>query len=99
MVPADLIKSAYSFAVSGPISKIKSSASTSATFLIVAIAVSENSLAQTTSTGIGISEPAFFAAAIKRCASGIKSASYSDLPTGNPAAAIKVLAIPPPTIS
>ena len=66
---------------------------------MVAIAVSENSLAQTTSTGIGISEPAFFAAAIKRCASGIKSASYSDFPTGNPAAAMKVLAIPPPTMS
>ena len=31
-------------------------------------------------------------------ATGIKSASYKDLPTLWPAAAIKVLAIPPPTI-
>ncbi len=33
----------------------------------------------------------------KRCASGIKSFSYNDLPTSFPAAATKVFEIPPPT--
>ena len=43
--------------------------------------------------------PASLAAASKRFASGIKSASYNDLPTLLPVAAIKVFAIPPPTMS
>src|SRR5690554_7681864 len=93
IVLASFKYSAKALAVSGPISKIISSASTSSTLLRVATAVSENSLPQTTSVGNGIDT-----FSISFLAAGIKSGSYSDLPTGLPAAAKKVLAIPPPTI-
>ncbi len=74
-------------------SRIISSSATSSTSLMVASAFSENSLATTTSLGSGM-----FTLVIKSLAFSSKSASYKDLPTGKPAAAKKVLAMPPPTI-
>src|SRR5690554_6714540 len=93
IVLASFKYSAKALAVSGPISKIISSASTSSTLLRVATAVSENSLPQTTSVGNGIDT-----FSMSFLAAGIKSSSYNDLPTGLPAAAKKVFAIPPPTM-
>ena len=51
-------------------------------------------MAVTTSVGKGIEVFSISAFAL-----ATKLGSYRDLPTGNPAAAKKVLAIPPPTIS
>ena len=76
-----------------------SSSVTSVTSFSVATADSENSLPTTTSVGTGISPLFAFAAALNLFASSIKSASNKDLPTGCPAAAMKVLAIPPPVTS
>ena len=86
-------------AESGPISKIMSSSLTSDTAFKVALADSENSVPTTTSVGTGISPLLAFASVVKRVASATKSCSYNDLPTLWPSAAIKVLAIPPPTTS
>ena len=69
-----------------------SSSSTSAANLTVASAVSLNSLATTTSMGSGMLVLSISARAVS-----IKSCSHNDLPTGYPAAAKKVLAMPPPT--
>ena len=99
IVPALAIISVNVFAVSGPISKIISSAVTSLTGFNVADAVGENSVATTTSVGTGILPLLACASLVKRVASATKSASYNDLPTLWPSAAIKVLAMPPPTIS
>ncbi len=71
-----------------------SSSATSPAALTVASASSAKALATTTSTGSGTLTLAAMALAVST-----RSASYSDLPTGKPAAARKVLAIPPPTIS
>src|SRR5690554_6917825 len=81
-------------AVCGPISRIMSSSATSATALTVASASAAKALATTTSTGSGTLTLAAIALAVST-----SSGSYRDLPTGRPAAARKVLAIPPPTIS
>src|SRR5690554_4210801 len=81
-------------AVSGPISRIISSSATSATALTVASASAAKALATTTSTGNGTLTLAAIALAVST-----SSGSYRDLPTGRPAAARKVLAIPPPTIN
>ena len=94
MVLAFLITSLMLAIDLGPKSKIISSSSISAKFLTVAGVVSENSLPTTTSTNSGI----VVLAAIS-LASPIKSASLNDLPILLPAAAMKVLAIPPPTIN
>ena len=59
-----------------PMSKIDSFSATSFTAFSTAGAVSENSVPTRTSTGTGM-----LVAFDKRCASGIKSASYKDLPT------------------
>ncbi len=98
-MPASLAIWAYLAAVLGPISKIISKGPTSFTSLMMAWASSLNDVATTTSIGIGISRPSALAFSIMALASLIKSASYRDLPTGWPAAAMKVLAMPPPTIS
>ena len=76
-----------------------SSSATSATGFVVALAVAANSLAQTTSVGRGTSPPLARSAAVILRASSTRSGSASDLPIFIPAASMKVLAIPPPTIS
>ena len=80
-------------------SRIMSSAATSAAAFTVAAAVAANSLPTTTSLGIGTAAPRAFIAAMIFFASSTSSASASDLPIGSPAASMKVLAMPPPTIS
>ena len=92
-VLAFLMISANCSADLSPISKIDSSSFTSVTDFSVAGAVSENSVPTRTSTGTGIS-----VLAANSFATGIKSASYKDLPTLWPAAAMNVFAIPPPTM-
>ena len=86
--------SARRSADSSPKSRICSSSLIALLAFSVASAVSENSVATRTSVGTGIWQLAsnFFA-------SGIRSASYSERPTLLPSAAMKVFAIPPPTIS
>jgi len=86
--------SASSCAEASPISRICSSAFTSLTDFRVAGAVSENSVATRTSDGTGMLQ-----VVSRRFASSTRSASYRDLPTSWPCAAIKVFAIPPPTIN
>ena len=73
---------------------IISSSATSLALWVVATAFSLNSLAVTTSVGKGIDVFSMRAFAL-----ATKPGSYKDLPTPKPAAAKKVLAIPPPTIS
>ena len=99
MVPALPRISTSMPAERGPMSRIMSSSATSATSLHTATAVGENSLAQTTSTGIGTEAPRTRAASMILAASATRSGSTSDFPMGNPAAAMKVLAMPPPTTS
>src|SRR5471030_3139066 len=98
MVPAAAICAARMCAVFGPMSRIMSSSATSATSLMVATAVGENSLAHTTSTGIGTVAPRAAIMAMMALASSTRSASTSDLPTFRPTAFMKVLAMPPPTV-
>ena len=97
MVPAALSLSASIAAVRGPMSRIMSSAATSAAAFTVATASGLNSLAQTTSTGIGTSAPRAAMASMTARASPTRSASARLLPMGRPAASRKVLAMPPPT--
>ena len=99
IVPAVNSCPAIAAAVSGPMSRIMSSASTSVAFFTVATASFENSLAQTTSVGIGTLAPRAAILSMIAFASLTKSASASDLPIGKPTAAMKVLAMPPPTMS
>ena len=105
MVPAALSWSASMAAVRGPMSRIMSEASTSATALTATwgltpfLRSSKDVVDVTTSTGIGTAAPRAFMASITLRASFTKSASASDLPIGNPSASRKVFAIPPPTIS
>ena len=80
-------------------SRIMSSSATSADALTIASADASNRLAQTTSTGIGTAAPRACIRASSDRALSTSPASASDLPIGNPAASMKVLAIPPPTIS
>ena len=98
MVPAAFSCAASSAAVCGPMSRIRSSAATSATALTVAGASALKALAVTTSTGIGTAAPRAFIAAITALASSTSAASARLLPIGRPAASRKVLAMPPPTI-
>ena len=98
-VPAALISSAYCAAVCGPMSRIMSPAPTWSTGLTVAGASAAKAGATTTSTGSGIRAPRAWASAAIFFAVSTRSGSYSDLPTSWPAAAMKVLAMPPPTIS
>ena len=99
MVPAALSCVASLAAVSGPMSKIKSSSATSVAFFTVATASAENVLAVTTSVGIGTSAPRAFMISITALASANKSGSAKLLPIFKPAASMNVLAMPPPTIS
>ena len=73
--------------------------STASTGFTVAGAFALNSGATTTSTGTGMSAPRALASAMIFFAVSMRSISTSDLPTGSPIAAMKVLAMPPPTIS
>ena len=95
----DAFGTAHRAEVSGPISRIISSAATAVAGFTVAAAVEANSLATTTSVGIGTAAPRAFIAAMIFFASSTSSASASDLPIGRPAASMKVLAMPPPTMS
>ena len=99
IVPAALSCVAKRCAVSGPMSKIKSSSATSVAGLMVAGASAPKLLAHTTSVGIGTSAPRAFMASITALASPTKSGSAKDLPIFMPAANMKVLAMPPPTIN
>ena len=98
MVPAALSLAASACAVCGPMSRIRSSAATSFAAFTVAGASALNSLATTTSVGIGTSAPRAFIAAITALAWSSRSGSARLLPIGIPAASRKVLAMPPPTI-
>ncbi|MNT07985.1 hypothetical protein D3C72_1427090 [compost metagenome] len=86
-------------AVSGPMSRIMSSSATSVAFLTVAGASAAKVLATTTSVGMGTLAPRAAMASITALASPTRSASASDLPIFRPAASMKVLAMPPPTMS
>ncbi len=99
IVPAALSLSASICAVCGPMSSIRSSSATALAGLISAGASAAKALAVTTSTGIGTSAPRAFMVCITARAASSKSGSASDLPILSPAASIKVLAMPPPTIS
>ena len=98
-VPADSMASQYARAVSGPTSRIISPGPTASTALTVAMADSEGVSATTTSLGMGRSPPRRRMAARMRAACPTSSGSYSEAPTPWPAAAMKVLAMPPPVIS
>jgi hypothetical protein len=91
--------SASMAAVCGPMSRIRSSSATSVAALTVAGASAAKALAQTTSTGIGTAAPRAFMASITALASPTRSGSARLLPIFRPAASMKVLAMPPPTIS
>ena len=80
-------------------SRIRSSGATSAATFTVATASALNSFAVTTSVGIGTAAPRTCIAAITAFASSISVGSARLLPIGSPAASMKVLAMPPPTIS
>jgi hypothetical protein len=99
MVAAWLSAAARMAALLGPMSRMRSSAATSATALVVALAVADNSLATTTSTGSGTLPPLALICAMTRLASSTRSGSHNDLPIGMPEASMKVLLMPPPTIS
>ena len=99
MVPAALSCAAKRAVVSGPMSKIRSSSATSVAALMVAGASAAKLLAVTTSVGIGTSAPRAFMATMTALASSSRSASAKLLPIFRPAASMKVLAMPPPTIS
>src|SRR6202521_5944984 len=99
MVPASCSSALQRSALSGPMSRIISSARTSLTGRTSACAVAANSLPTTTSVGSRICVPRVRALSSRRRATSSISASHRDLPTLTPVAARKVLAIPPPTIS
>ena len=99
MVPADFSCSASLAAVLGPMSRIMSSSATSLAALTVAGASAAKVLATTTSSGMGTSAPRAFIFSMIFLASPTRSGSARDLPIGRPAASMKVLAMPPPTIS
>ena len=99
IVPAALSMAARRAVVSGPMSRIKSSPATSAAAFTVATASAAKVLAVTTSVGIGTSAPRAFMAAITARASSSRPGSARLLPMPRPAASMKVLAMPPPTIS
>ena len=98
MVPARSSCAASAAAVCGPMSRIRSSAATSRTAFTVAAASALNSLAVTTSVGIGTAAPRAAIAAITALASSTSAGSARLLPIGRPDASKKVLAMPPPTI-
>ena len=77
----------------------KTFSATSLAAFVVAIASAENVLAVTTSTGIGTAALRAFMASITALASFTRSASARLLPIFKPAASMKVLAMPPPTMS
>ena len=64
-----------------------------------ASAIAENSVATTTSVGMGMTMPALLRLLDQPRQISSMSGSCSDLPTLNPSAARKVLVMPPPTIS
>ncbi|MNY49730.1 hypothetical protein D3C86_1851830 [compost metagenome] len=66
--------------------------------MTVATASGLKLLAQTTSVGIGTAAPRAFMASITAVASPSRSGSARLLPIFRPAASMKVLAMPPPTI-
>ena len=98
-VPAEAMSLAIASAESGPMSRIISFAWTLPTGFTSASALSENSVATTTSVGIGMVMPRCLACSSSRLQMSTMSGSCSDLPTLNPSAARNVLVMPPPTIS
>src|SRR6056297_1986680 len=98
-VPAFLMISARRPAVSGPMSRIISSGCTRSTSLSVAWASWWKRSAVSTSVGSGMVAPLFSAWIISSSAFSTSSGSNMDFPMRWPAAARKVLAMPPPTIS
>ena len=80
-------------------SNIISSADTADTDLTSASALDENSVATTTSVGMGITMLRFFACSNSRLQMSSISGSCKDLPTLKPNAARNVLVMPPPTMS
>ena len=99
MVPALAMMLASTAALSGPMSRIRSSAATSLIDWVVAVAVAENSLPQTTSVGNGTLAPRAAILPMMLFASLTRLASASDLPITLPCASRNVLAMPPPTIN
>ena len=99
MVPARASCAASRVAVSGPMSRIRSSGATSVAAFTVAGASAAKALAVTTSVGIGTCAPRAVMAAITARASSSNAGSARLLPMGRPAANMKVLAMPPPTMS
>ena len=99
MVPADWSCMASRAAVSGPMSKIRSSSATSVASLTLATASGEKVFAVMTSVGIGTEAPRAFMAAMTARACSSRAGSARLLPMFRPLASIKVLAMPPPTIS
>src|SRR5882762_6694262 len=98
-VPADATSLAISSAESGPTSRIISLGRTLSTGFTSASALAENSVATTTSVGMGITMPRFFAWVSRRLQISSMSGSCSDLPTLYPSAARNVFVMPPPTMS
>src|SRR6218665_2877786 len=98
MVPAHSSCRARRAAVSGPMSKIMSSGATSAAAFTVAGASAAKRRATTTSVGIGTSAPRAFSAAITDRAAPCRAGSARLLPIDRPAASMKGLALPPPTV-
>ena len=98
-VPALAMIPASARAVCGPTSRTISSAATSRAAFVTARASGASAFAHTTSTGIGTSAPRAFIASMIFFASPTRSDSTSEFPTGSPAASMKVLAMPPPTMS
>ena len=76
-----------------------SSSATSCADFTTAAASGAKVLAHTTSVGMGTLAPRCCIKAMMAFASSTNSASAKDLPMGSPAASMKVLAIPPPTMS
>lgn len=99
MVPAVCKVWASATALSGPMSRIRSSASTLPTALMVGAASAAKRLEHTTSVGKGTAAPRAFILSMMRRAAGTRSGSASDAPIGAPCASRNVLPIPPPTIS
>ena len=79
-----LLEISVVWSLAGPTSRIRSSAATSATRLVDALAVALNSVAVTTSTGSGTSAPRSCIAAITARASSTSAGSARLLPIGSP---------------
>ena len=94
-----MMMSASCCALFGPMSKIMSSSATAEASFSVAGSLASYFLPTTTSTAIGMVAPRLAIFSMSALAVGVRSGSLSDLPIFFPAAARKVLAMPPPTTS